>query len=320
MRILVTGATGFLGSHIAEALVQGGHHVRITVRATSDLRWVRSLDAARIVIDLGDDGDVERAVEGVDAVIHGAGITRARSPEEFMAINANATGSLACSARRAGCSRFVLLSSLAARGPDQAQADGDAPVSWYGLSKLRAEQQLHDEQMSGGMNGVALRIGGVYGPRDTDLLPLFQSASYGILPLPPRSLHAQPIYVADVVSAVIAALEDSVAFGPWPVSHPETHSWGELGAEVGTAIARRVVRVHVPAFAFMTAARISEHLAAWRGVAPTLDLRRAEDLAHFSYTTDVSPTRTHFGWDPQFPASQGLASTARWYREQGWIS
>lgn len=319
MRILVTGATGFLGSHITEDLVRRGHRVRVGVRATSDLRWIDGLDAERVVADLGNPDDLERLVANVDAVVHGAGITRARRQEEFLAVNADATGSLARAARRAGCARFVLLSSLAARGPDQAHAPGDAPVSWYGLSKLRAERRLREEQRAGDMTGVALRIGGVYGPRDTDLLSLFQAASYGILPLPPRGLRAQPIHVGDVVSAVDAALETGVAFGPWPVSHPDTYGWDELGACVAEALGRRVVRLHVPAAVFMTAARISEARASRRGVAPTLDLRRAEDLSQFSYTTDVTPTMDHLGWTPAVPASEGLASTARWYREQRWI-
>ena len=319
MRILVTGATGFVGSHIAQALVRRGHRVRISLRTTSDLRWIDGLDVERVVADLGGAPAAKQLVEGVDAVVHAAGITRARRPEAFMTINADATGALARAAREAGCACFILLSSLAARGPDQAMVEGDAPVSWYGLSKLRAERQLHEVHRSGGIRGVSLRLGGVYGPRDTDLLPLFQAASYGLLPLPPRGLRAQPVHVHDAVAAVEAALEARVGIGPWPVSHPDTYLWDDLGRRVADALGRRVVRFHLPRAVVLTAARISERWAGWRNAAPLLDLRRAEDLACFSYTVDVTRTIDALGWTPQVAVPEGLESTARWYRERGWI-
>ena len=319
MRILVTGATGFVGSHIAEALVRRGHHVRVSLRKTSDLRWIDGLDVERVVADLAEAADLKRLVDGTRAVVHGAGITRARRPGEFMAVNADVTRALARAARDAGCERFILLSSLAARGPDQAMAEGDAPVSWYGLSKLTAERHLDEVHRSGGLHGVALRLGGVYGPRDTDLLTLFQSASYGLLPLPPRGLRAQPIHVDDAVTAVQAALEDRVSCGPWPVSHPDTYAWEELGHLVAEALGRRVLRFHLPRAAFLTAARLAERWSEWREVAPVLDLRRAEDLASFSYTVDVARTIDALGWTPRVAAPEGLEATARWYRDQGWI-
>src|SRR5215212_4362250 len=118
-RVLVTGATGFVGSHVAQVLLEAGYEVRCCARATSDLRWISGLDTERVPLDVrGKPEDISRAVENVDIVVHAAGITRARRPEDYYLVNAEGTRRIATAALRAGVRRFVLISSLAARGPD----------------------------------------------------------------------------------------------------------------------------------------------------------------------------------------------------------
>jgi nucleoside-diphosphate-sugar epimerase len=166
-RVLVTGATGFVGSHIAEAFVEAGYEVRVGARASSNERWISSLDTERVPLDLdGSAEDLSRAVHNVDVVVHAAGITRARRPGDYYSVNAGGTRSVATAALRAGVRRLVLISSLAARGPD----GRDHPDSDYGRSKLEAESHLR--ALSGRMEAVVLRPAAVYGPRDTDLLPV----------------------------------------------------------------------------------------------------------------------------------------------------
>jgi nucleoside-diphosphate-sugar epimerase len=319
VNVLVTGATGFIGSHVVEALVRAGHQVRVGIRASSDTKWLDGLDVERVQGDLRDEDRLATLVEGVDAVVHGAGVTRAKDRETFIRVNAEGSRLLAVAAVRAGVGRFVLLSSLAARGPDQAQAPGDAPVSWYGYSKLAAERRVMAVAGDSDMDAVALRIGGVYGPRDTDLLPLFQSAARGLLPLPPSGLRVQPVYVDDVVSAIAAALVQPAGFGPWPVAQTHTYAWSEMGMHMKSRLDRRVVSVHVPRSVFLAAARVSERVASWRDRAPRLDLRRAEDLAIFSYTTDIADTSRALSWSPEVDIRHGLATTADWYRREGWL-
>ena len=317
--ILVTGATGFIGSHVAAALSTLGDRVRVHVRPTSDTRWLDALDVEPRQADLATDEGAQALVAGVDAVVHAAGVTRARSRDAFLNVNTGLTERLAEAAARAGVHRFVLLSSLAARGPDQAEAPGDAPVSWYGASKLLAERALRQVADRHRMGAVALRLGGVYGPRDTDLLPLFQAASWGILPLPPRGLEAQPVHVTDAVEAVLAALERTAEFGPWTVAGASARPWQDFGGMVGEALGRRVATIHVPRFVYLWTARVSELVAGWRGVPPRLDLRRAEDLASFSYTGDIGATLDALGWRPMMSMRDGLIETAAWYRGQGWL-
>ena len=319
MNVLLTGATGFIGSHAAGALVAAGHRVTAHVRPTGDTRWLDDLDIELRSSDLAAAGGAASLLDGIDAVVHAAGATRAADRHGFLAVNRELSTSLADAAAQAGVRRFVLISSLAARGPDQAAAPGDAPVSWYGASKLLAERDLRAIAERSDLRAVSLRLGGVYGPRDTDLLPLFQSAARGILPLPPRRLHAQPVYVDDAVAAVLAALDADVPFGPWTIPGPAAHRWSEVGDLVAAALGRRVAIFHLPRSVFLTAARASEAFARLRREAPRLDLRRAEDLACFSYTGDPGPAGAALRWRPAVTASEGLAATAGWYRRQGWL-
>jgi nucleoside-diphosphate-sugar epimerase len=205
-RVLVTGATGFVGSHVAQALLEAGYEVRCGARATSDLRWISGLDTERVPLDVrGKPEDISRAVENVDVVVHAAGITRARRPEDYYLVNAEGTRRIATAALRAGVRRFVLISSLAARGPD-GPATGDHPESDYGRSKLKAETHLL--AVGGRMEAVLLRPAAVYGPRDTDLLPLFRLANAGWLPVPWGAGPLQPLYVEDAARAALAAARE----------------------------------------------------------------------------------------------------------------
>ncbi|MDP8949049.1 MAG: NAD(P)-dependent oxidoreductase [Actinomycetota bacterium] len=320
-RVLLTGATGFVGSHVARAFTEAGYEVLCGVRASSDLRWISGLDIERVPLDLrGRFEDLPRAVENVDLVVHAAGITRARRPEDYHSINAEGTKRLADAAVGAGgVRRFVLISSLAARGPDDPTKDGrDHPESAYGRSKLEAEAYLRDFDER--IEAVVLRPAAVYGPRDTDLLPLFKLASRGWLPLPSGTNHLQPVYAEDVARAVLAAAREPVGFGPFPVAENRRYSWDDIVAGLEKALGRTVRAVRLPAAAFTLAGRAAEWAARPLSAVPVFDERRGRDLAVRTWTCDTSVTEQTLGWRAEVPLFEGLERTARWYRQAGWLS
>ena len=272
-RVLVTGATGFVGSHIAQAFVEAGYEVRVGARASSNERWISSLDTERVPLDL--DGNPEylsRAVQNVDVVVHAAGITRARQPQDYYLVNAGGTRSVATVALRAGVRRLVLISSLAARGPD----GREHPESDYGRSKLEAESHLR--VLSGRMEAVVLRPAAVYGPRDTDLLPLFRMARAGWLTVPSSAALLQPVYVQDAARATLAAAREPVGFGPFPVAENRRYTWRDVAAGLERALGRTVRAVRLPAGAFVLAGRMAEWAARPVSAVPILDERRSRDL------------------------------------------
>ena len=317
-RALVTGATGFVGGHVARTFVEAGYEVRCTVRPTSETRHLDDLPVERVPLDLNRPEDLERATSGADVVVHAAGITRARRPGDYHAVNAEGTRLLAAAAVGAGVRRFVLVSSLAARGPDGPSADGeDLPASAYGRSKLAAEGYLRG--FGGEVEAVALRPAAVYGPRDTDLLPLFKMARFGMVAIPNGKTPLQPVYAEDVARAALAAARAPVGFGPFPVAEEGRYAWPGVAEALGEALGRTVRPLPLPAAVFSLAGGVAEGAAGLFGKTPPFDRRRAEDLAVHSWTCDVSGTEEALGWRAEVPLFEGLERAVRWYRRAGWV-
>ncbi len=312
--VLLTGATGFLGSHIAEALVASGHRVRCTVRNTSDTRWIDSLEVELVELDLGATAGLEPSLADVETVIHCGGLTRARSEAEFMSVNAAGTERLVRAAASSGVERFVLISSLAARGPDGM----DGPISPYGRSKAAGERSLAEH--GGNMKSVTIRPGGVYGPRDSDLLPLFDLARRGWIVVPRSEAPLQPVYVGDVVSAVVAAIDSDPSETPLPVAAESRHGWPAMAQALSLAVGRRGRVIRLPAGVFWTAGLLSEFGAKITRSHPSLDRRRARDISVHAWTCDLDQTQRALpGWSPTVSIEEGLNRTAAWYRDHGWL-
>lgn len=309
---LVTGATGFVGSHVAEALDATERRLRCTVRESSDLRWIQGLEVETVRADLRDPAALDGVLQDVDRVVHVAGVTRAPRPDLYHEVNVEGTLRLAEAASAAGVGRFVFVSSLAARGPD----GGEGPVSAYGASKREAERRL--AALEGEMAVVVLRPGGVYGPRDVDLLPLFRMASRGWLVVPAGGGSIQPIYVTDVAGAVLAAVEEG-GFGPHALAGEGQHAWDELTTALEAAVGRRVSAIPLPGAVLVAAGAAAEAVGRLTGKAPALDRRRARDLARHQWTCDPEPAEEALGWRPVVELREGLSRTAAWYRRAGWI-
>jgi nucleoside-diphosphate-sugar epimerase len=330
--IFLTGATGFLGSHIAEGLVQNGHKVRCSVRRTSNKRWIESIDVETVELDLGasrqalhSNAAEERqsnygsvtppeALEGAEVVIHCGGLTSARHEAEFMEVNAAGTAKLAKAASAAGVARFVYISSLAARGPDGV----NRPVSPYGRSKLVGERLLKENK--GDMETFVLRPGGIYGARDSALLPLFQMAARGWMVVPRSEVPLQPVYVSDVVTATVAAIDAPTADKPVEIAGAPKYRWEELAQVVGAAVGDGVRVVRVPMAFLRAAGLVSELGAKLVGRLPAVDRRKVRDIGHHSWTCDIEEAgRVLEGWKPRVELNDGMSRTLAWYRQAGWM-
>jgi len=320
--LLVTGGTGFVGSHVIDALLEAGHHVRCLIRSSSRLRWLEGKSVETVEADLRGD-DLATAVSGVDAVIHCAGLTRGSRAELYDANVIGTRNLLRACVQADRPPRFVFCSSQAAAGPatpgrPRRLDDTPAPNSDYGRSKLAAEAAVREHAPS--LSAMILRPGAVYGPRDADTLPFFEMAARGLVVKPGvRKRLVQIVHAADVAAALLLGAEHAAPqVRTYFVAHPRVLSWRELAAEMGRALGRKPLVLPLPSPVFRLAGLLSQAAGSARH-AGALDRRRAADLLEPAWTCEVEPTITELGWNPRFDVDAGLRDTVAWYREEGWL-
>ena len=326
MRVLVTGATGFLGSHIAEQLARQGHDVRVLVRRTSDRSFLRHIEAEEALGDVTQPDTLPAAVEDVDAVVHAAGLTKARSAAEFEAVNAGGTANLLAALGPAHpLRRFVLISSLGAHGPSH---DGrprpleapPAPVTAYGRSKLRAEELVRSWAGDGRPTTI-IRPPVIYGPRDRQLLPFFHLARWRLAPLLGDGSNAVScVYVEDAARA--AALTATAADAPsatYALDDGAVYTWRELLAAVERAVGKKALRLPSPAWAFAAAALVTELYGRLRRRAVIFTRDKVVEMRQRYWVCSHDEISHDLGWQPQVGLNEGAALTAAWYRQHGWL-
>lgn len=323
-RVLVTGATGFVGSSLIPALVRRGDlSLRATVRPTSDVSVLDALPVECIETDLHDHAGLRRAVHGSDIVVHLAALTRARNEAAFREVNVEGTRRLVDAIRQAGrVRRLVYLSSMAAAGPARdgrpvAPDDAPGPVTAYGRSKLDGERVALDA--GEGIRVVVIRPPAVYGPRDRDLLTFFRLARLGILPAPTGpDRHLQLIHVADVAEALVRAAFAETAEGVYHIAEPRAYAWNDVLDLVAAAVGRSGRKVPVPAPLVRAAGRLNGALARMLGGAAIFDADKARELLA-SWLCDTTAARRDLDFVARTPLQEGLKETAAWYRAYGWL-
>lgn len=327
-QILVTGATGFIGSHLCERLIAEGARVRYLVRPVSSRghRYLPPSEACPILGNLVTGAGLEPAVKGVDLVFHLAGVTKALRAADYDAGNVQATGNLvrACGHLPAA-SRFIHVSSLAAAGPSAdgtpvREDDPPRPVSEYGRSKLRAEAVVQESAIAARSSIVRPPV--VYGPRDRDVFQAFRSVSRGVmLKIGSGASYFSYIHVRDLVEGLLAVARSNSSGGrTYNLANPEPITWGEF-ADVSARLMMRKVRVMpVPAPAAMLLGAAADLLARLRKRPGIVSRDKVREAACRYWTCDTSRVRNELGYKPELSFQEGAASTLAWYREEGWLN
>ncbi|HKJ93071.1 MAG TPA: NAD-dependent epimerase/dehydratase family protein [Longimicrobiales bacterium] len=323
-RVLITGATGFVGSHLVSALARSHLQVRALVRSTSDVGHLDALGIERAEADLRDAPALKRAVRDADIVFHLAGLTRARNEAEFRSVNVDGTRRLVDAMLDSGRPRrLVFVSSLAAVGPARNGRpvhpdDEPRPLTAYGRSKLEAERVCLAARDTVGV--VVLRPPAVYGPGDRDLLSFFRLARFGFLPVPsgpPRRL--QMIHAADLADAIRRAGVAEAAAGVYHTAEPRAYAWPDVLDMVAEAVGRRARHVPVPSGLIRMAAVVSELVGRVRGRPSIFTRDKAQELLAPGWLCDTERARRELGFVARTPLAEGLRETAAWYRAYGWL-
>ena len=325
MKTLLTGGTGFVGSHLAAALVKQGDAVFCLARRPEQAAFIASLGALLSPGSLDDPDSLKAAVRGMDRVYHLAGLTAAGSEREFLDVNEGGTGRLVDAVRAAAprLERFVHVSSLAAVGPTGRGERSDEgtpcrPVTAYGRSKLAGERVV---RQAAGLPWTIVRPPAVYGPRDREFLRLFRLARWGFAPV--FGLGHQElslVYVTDLVEGIARAGGEPVALGQtYHLAHPEVVRSRDLAREIGRAArgGRLPLIVPVPgALAAPIVHAIGRAAAAAGRRTVVSDDKMAEFLAP-AWGTSVEKAARELGWRPPHDLVRGVAETAAWYRAEG---
>jgi dihydroflavonol-4-reductase len=319
----VTGGTGFVGSHLVDRLLQSGSDVRCLVRDRSRLRWLQGKPVTLVEGDLGSEAIIRDAASGTDAFFHLAGATAASSRESYFKINAEGCRVAGKASLEAPDPPgiFIYVSSQAAVGPGLSgnvatESRPPRPVTDYGRSKLEGERILSE---MGPLPLVTVRPPAVYGPRDKELLPLFKLASKGFLPVLNRAAMLSLVHVEDLVRGIAAVAERSRIGETYFLTHPAPVSAADLPGLFGDALGRRVVGVNIPHGVLAAAASVSESWGRFRGQMPVFNRQKVRELTAENWVCSHENARDRIGFSAGITISDGLAQTAQWYKEQGWL-
>ena len=322
MRVLVTGGTGFLGSHLIDALLEEpGIEVYALVRDTSKPRWLEGIDNVRFLA--GDLAHLPSLPAGLDCVYHLAGLTKTLRPSDYYTVNGDGTANLLRALeRRSGRLRFVHLSSLAAVGPSSpgkgiSENDPPRPVSPYGESKLQAEEQVlkYRDRFS----VVLLRAAAIYGPRDEDFLEFFRWIKRGIKPVLGRHKILSLLYVRDAVRACLLARDPGRPSGEiFNIADPRPCGWEDIGGIAAGILGKKPVPISLPIWSAYLAAVASEGIGRLLGLGNSLiNVSKFKQLEPDGWVADVRKARRELGFETVFTLEQGLGETIAWYLWKG---
>lgn len=322
MNVLVTGATGFVGSHLIDHLLDRDVKVTALVRSRARGAPLERRGVTLVEGDLANRSALEQAVQDQAIIYHVAALTGAVDEAELMQANRDGTARLVEAAERAGSiSRFLLVSSGAAGGPatfgvPKRDASSDRPLTMYGRSKLAAEAVVRASLLP----WTILRPPAVYGPRDTaNFLAIFRTiARFGVAPVFGNGAQELSlIHVGDLAEACIVAANCPDALRHvWYVNHPDPVTSRALIRAIAGAVGRSVRIVPLPDWTTRGALQATGTWARITGRKTILHADKAHEFLAEAWTGDPTPFTQSCGWRAGYSLEQGLADAARWYRAE----
>jgi nucleoside-diphosphate-sugar epimerase len=275
--------------------------------------------------DLLDSKSLSKCLEGVDYIIHVAGVTKAKRKDEYFSGNAEATN---CLLRAAGkishLKKFCYLSSLTAVGPSATgipltETTECHPITTYGQSKLEAEKYCR--QFMDRIPIVIIRPPAVFGPRDMDILEMFKCVSYGLKPIIGSSQKTLSlVYAPDLAEGIIRACMDERTTGQiYNISDPAVFTFSALIDYLASLVNKKTINVHLPKELVYSMAGITQFFSAFGKKPAILSIEKARDLLQKHWVCDSRKIQEHIGFHTETSIYDGMKKTYKWYKETGWL-
>src|SRR6185295_14112432 len=312
-KVLVTGASGFVGSHLVDQLIERGNSVRCLVRKSSKLRYLSDPKIEIAYGGLDESTDWDAALADVDTIYHVAGTTFARRPQDYFTVNHNGTEAILAEAlkRRDQIKKFVHISSLAAvgPGPDGKPVNEDtrpSPITPYGRSKLRGEEAVHAVEDL--LPITIVRPPAVYGPRDYGIFEFFKAVKGGMFPMIGRNdKRVSLVHVRDLADGIILAGESERSVGrTYFISSEDDYSMRAVADLIAALMRRRLRSFAIPKSVAYGVALAAEAAAVLMRRPPVINRDKVTDLSQVSWTCSIERARNELGYNPRVELEQGL--------------
>lgn len=326
MKIALTGASGYTGGHLLKRLLARGDSVKALVREGSVTRELKASGAELVNGVLGSAEDAKRLVDGCEAVMHVAAVYRtAGHPDAYYReINVSGTRLLLEAAAAAGVRRFVHTSTVGVHG-DVKNPPGDenapiAPSDIYQETKAEAEAMAREFGLTHALEVTIVRPGAIYGPAETRLLKVFRGIARGRYAVVGSGRpHYHLVYIDDLVDGFLLALDRPEAAGEtFIIAGPRSISQDDLAREIAQATGGSVWPFHLPAWPIQRLGDVVEAICVPLGLEPPIHRRRV-DFWVKNRSFSIEKARRVLGYAPKVDVTEGVARTARWYRENGWL-
>jgi dihydroflavonol-4-reductase len=326
MRIAVTGGTGFIGSHVVELLLEAGHDVACLTLPAEGPGWLAGREVRFFEGNILAPDSLRPFLEGREAIVHLAGLTRAKSEAEFMAVNAGGAGAIIEVALSLSNPprQIIAMSSLASVGPSPADGsclDENAelnPITPYGRSKAALENLL--KSYAGRIEYTIIRAPGVYGPRDKDFLQYFRMVARGLrIVIGPRNVLSI-VYVKTLAKAIVSCVLNPAAYGQaFFIADDGTIDWDLLSEMIEKHLGRKTRRVRVPEWVVGAVALGSAAAKPFVRRPPLVTKNKILEMRQPCWIVSTAKAERLLGFKPLLSTEAALAETGAWYKAQGWI-
>lgn len=326
MKALVTGATGFVGSHLVDKLIEKNYEVYCLKRKTSSTKWLDRKNVKYVEGDLFSNEALESCIKDMDYVFHVAGVVKAKNKEGFYHGNSDSTKNLLEIAYKVnpGLKKFIFVSSLAACGPAKTDKPVDEstvpdPITTYGLSKLKAEEEVFKYRDKFPISIV--RPPAVFGPRDTEILIYFKTFSKGLNSVIGfDAKYLSLVYVEDLADGIILAAENNIADGQkYFVCFDKAYNWDEIGSLTSKLLGKKALKIRLPHSVLYSVGYLAELFSTFSSKPATLNIEKCKDITQLRWVCSNEKAKQELGFKAKYSLEESFKKTIDWYKEMKWI-